>query len=139
MSPFRSNSCHFSVHKSEISQFLSRIHMKYFHMCIFVIPGACLIRKYGSQTTAFFSLFQCFSNSRGTVMTGVIFFSLSMGYLMCASEKFFRRAHEMSLWIRIITFMFQTFIDWKYLAWRRFETEKLLPKLPSRTQFRFIT
>ena len=28
--------------------------MKYFHMGMFVILGVCLIRKYGSQTTAFF-------------------------------------------------------------------------------------
>ena len=37
---------------------------KYFHMGIFVIPVVCLIRKYGSQTTAFFSAFQCFSGYR---------------------------------------------------------------------------
>ena len=62
---FLSNSCHFSVHKTEISKFLARIHMKYFQMGIFVIRGVCLIRKYGSQTTAFFSVFQCFSGYRG--------------------------------------------------------------------------
>ena len=28
--------------------------MEYFHMGIFVIPGVCLIRKYGSQSKAFF-------------------------------------------------------------------------------------
>ena len=39
--------------------------MKYFQMGIFVIPGVCLIRKYGSQTTAFYSAFQCFSGCRG--------------------------------------------------------------------------
>ena len=41
--------------------------MKYFQMGIFVIPGACLIRKYGSQTTAFVSVFQCFSGYREAV------------------------------------------------------------------------
>ena len=51
---FLSNSCHFSVHKTEISKFLARILMEYFHMGIFVMPGVCLIRKYGSQTTAKF-------------------------------------------------------------------------------------
>ena len=61
---FLSNSCHFSVHKTEISKFLARIHMKYFRMGIFVIPGVCLIRKYWSQTTAFFLYF---SASRGTM------------------------------------------------------------------------
>ena len=61
---FLSNSCHFSVHKTEISKFLARIHMKYFQMGIFVIPGICLIRKYWSQITAFFLYF---SASRGTV------------------------------------------------------------------------
>ena len=38
--------------------------MKYFQMGIFVIPVVCLIRKYWSQTTAFFSVFQCFSGYR---------------------------------------------------------------------------
>ena len=52
-------------HQSEISKFVTRTHMKYFHMGIFVIPGVCLIRKYGSQTTAFFLYF---SASRGTVI-----------------------------------------------------------------------
>ena len=61
---FLSNSCHFSVHKTEISKFLARIHMKYFQMGIFVITGVCLIIKYGSQTTTFFSVFQCFSGYR---------------------------------------------------------------------------
>ena len=59
---FRSNSDHFSVHKSsEMSRFLARILMKYFHMGILVIPGLCLIRKY------FFSVFLYFSVSRVTV------------------------------------------------------------------------
>ena len=39
--------------------------MKYFQTGIFVIPGVCLIRKYGSQTTAFFLYF---SASQGTVL-----------------------------------------------------------------------
>ena len=39
--------------------------MEYFHMGIFVIPGVFLIKKYGSQTTAFFSIFQ--NISRGNV------------------------------------------------------------------------
>ena len=51
-------------HQSEISKFVTRTHMKYFHMGIFVIPGVCLIRKYGSQNTALFSVFQCFSGYR---------------------------------------------------------------------------
>ena len=55
LSLFLSNSCH-SVHKSEISKFLARMHMKYFHMGISVILGVCLIRKYGSQITAFFCI-----------------------------------------------------------------------------------
>ena len=38
--------------------------MEYFHMGIFVMSGVCLIRKYGFQTTAFFSVFQCFSGYR---------------------------------------------------------------------------
>ena len=38
--------------------------MKYFEMGIFVIPGVCLIRKYGSQSTA---IFLYFSASRRTV------------------------------------------------------------------------
>ena len=49
----------FSVHKSEKSKFLAWIHMEYFHVGIFVISGVCLIRKYGSRNTAFFSVFQC--------------------------------------------------------------------------------
>ena len=61
---FLSNSYHFSVHKTEISKFLARIHMKYFKMGVFVIPGVCLIRKSWSQTTAFFLYF---SASRSTV------------------------------------------------------------------------
>ena len=55
---------HFSVHKSEILKFLAWIHMEYFYVGIFEIPGVCLIWKYGSQTTAFFSVFQCFSGYR---------------------------------------------------------------------------
>ena len=38
--------------------------MKCFQMGVFVIPEVCLIRRYGSQTTAFFSVFQCFSGYR---------------------------------------------------------------------------
>ena len=56
---------HISVHKSEKSKFLAWIHMKYFHVGIFVIPRVCLIRKYGSWNTAFFSVFQCSSGCRG--------------------------------------------------------------------------
>ena len=55
---------HFSVHKSEISKFLARIHMEYFHVAFFVIPRVCLIIKYGSQSTAFFYVFQCSSGCR---------------------------------------------------------------------------
>ena len=54
----------FSVHKSEISKFIAWIHMEYFHVGIFVIPGVCLIRKYGSRKTAFFSVFQSSSGCR---------------------------------------------------------------------------
>ena len=42
--------------------------MEYFHVGIFVILGVCLIRKYGSQTTAFFSIFQCSSGCRDVMM-----------------------------------------------------------------------
>ena len=48
---------HLSVHKFEKSKFLARIHMEYFHLGIFVIPRVYLIRKYGSQTQAFFFSF----------------------------------------------------------------------------------
>ena len=44
---------HFSVHESEISKFLPWIHMEYFHLGIFVIPGVCLTKKYECKTTAF--------------------------------------------------------------------------------------
>ena len=56
---------HFSVHKTEKSKFLCWIHIEYFHLGIFVIPWVCLIRKYGSQNLALFSVFQCFSGYRG--------------------------------------------------------------------------
>ena len=39
--------------------------MEYFHVGIFVIPGVCLIRKYGSRNTAFFLYF---SPPRGAVI-----------------------------------------------------------------------
>ena len=55
---------HFSVHKSEKSKFLAWIHMEYFHLGIFVIPRVCLIRKYGSLNTAYFSVDLCFSGCR---------------------------------------------------------------------------
>ena len=71
---FLSNSCHFSVHKTEISKFLARMHMKYFQMGIFVIPGVCPIRKYGSQTIAFFLYFTA---SRGTVFQSCFNFDTS--------------------------------------------------------------
>ena len=45
--------------------------MKYFQMGIFVIPGVCLIRKYWSQTTAIFSVFQCFSGYRGPLSVSI--------------------------------------------------------------------
>ena len=45
---------HFSAHKFEKSKFLARIHIKYFYQGIFVTLRVCLIRKYGSQNTAFF-------------------------------------------------------------------------------------
>ena len=44
--------------------FFARIHIEYFHLGIFVTLGVCLIRKYGSRNTAFFSVFQCFSGYR---------------------------------------------------------------------------
>ena len=59
------NICHFSVHKIEKSKFLAWIHMKYFHMDIFMITGISIIWKYWSQTTTFFLYF---SASRGTVL-----------------------------------------------------------------------
>ena len=34
--------------------FFARIHIEYFHLGIFVTLGVCLIKKYGSQITAFF-------------------------------------------------------------------------------------
>ena len=49
---------------TENSKFLSWIHIKYFHLGIYVTPRACLIRKYGSQSWAFFLYFNA---SRGTV------------------------------------------------------------------------
>ena len=70
---FLSNSCHFVVHKSEISKFLARIHMKYFQMGIFVIPVVCLIRKYGYRNTAFFSVFQSYSGYRDICIHKAIF------------------------------------------------------------------
>ena len=53
---------HFSVHKSEKSKFLARIHMKYFHMAISVILRVYLIRKYGcAKPRHFYSYFIDFS------------------------------------------------------------------------------
>ena len=72
---------HFSVHKSEISKFLARIHMEYFHVAIFVISRVCLIRKYGSQSTAFFSVFHCFSGCRAP------HFSLVLKMWMCLKKS----------------------------------------------------
>ena len=56
---------HYSVHKSKKSYFLGWMHIEYFHLGIFVIPRACLIRKYGSQEPGHFFLY--FNTSRGTV------------------------------------------------------------------------
>ena len=39
---FLSNSCHFSVHKTEISKFLARIHMKYFFLYFSAFRGTVL-------------------------------------------------------------------------------------------------
>ena len=63
---FLSNYGQFSVHKSEKSYFLARTWIKYFHMGIFVILGVYLIKKYGCQSKAFFSVFQCFLDHRET-------------------------------------------------------------------------
>ena len=65
---FLSNLGQFSVHRFEKSNFLARIWIKYFHMGIFVILGVYLIKKYGCQTQAFFSVFQCFLDHRDLMM-----------------------------------------------------------------------
>ena len=54
----------FSVHRFEKSNFLAWTWMKYFHMGIFVILRVCLIKKYGYQTQAFSSVYQCFLDHR---------------------------------------------------------------------------
>ena len=88
--------------------------MKYFQMGIFVIPGVCLIRKYWSQTTAFFSVFQCFSGYRvlylwtSIIQSTLIYVHLSKttGSLSLLTESFY----EMKLF-QVITNLF----DWKLI------------------------
>ena len=63
---FSKNFLHFLVHKTEKSKSLGWIHIKHFPLGIFVILGACLIRKYGFQNYA--KKFLYFSASRGTVL-----------------------------------------------------------------------
>ena len=49
--------------------FLARTGIEYFHMGIFVSLWVYLIKKYGCQTKAFFSVFQCFLDYRDTALT----------------------------------------------------------------------
>ena len=63
----------FSVHKFEKTNFLARIWMKYFHMGIFVILRVYLVKQYGCQTQAFFSVFQCFLDHRADFRLESIF------------------------------------------------------------------
>ena len=58
--------------------------MEYFHVGIFVIPRACLVRKYGSQNTAFFSVFQCSSGCR---VLGMKYLSRTGGLAMSPIDE----------------------------------------------------
>ena len=46
--------------------------MKYFELGIFVIPGVCLIRKYVSQTQAFFYVFHFFFDTVNFLMKSCV-------------------------------------------------------------------
>ena len=65
---FLSNFGQFSVHKFEKSNFLARTWMKYFRMGIFVILRVYLIKKYGYQAQAIFSVFQGFLDHRALAL-----------------------------------------------------------------------
>ena len=90
MAIFLANFCPFLVHKLEKSKFLARIHMKYFHLGIFVIPRVYLIRKYGYQTQAFFFVFHRFFDTvKGKVFSYVSvknyhsFMFIDIPYALC--------------------------------------------------------
>ena len=75
---------YFSVQRSEKSEYFAKIHMEYFHVGIFVIPRACLVKKYGFQNKDFFSVFHC---SSGCCVLGMKYVSCTGGLAMSPIDE----------------------------------------------------